>query len=206
MKIPNIIAEKIPETLEMQVAKYISTFLHPFVLGPLVFLYFSLHDTDNVWFGWMVWFITFIANNVITGVYLTRMKRIGMTSSIDVPERLLRQKPYIISIFGYIFASILLYIIEAPIIVVAMMLIYAVNSAIATMINQWWKISIHGMAVSGTMVPFIYLYGGYWWFALALFPAMVFSRTRLKAHTTSQVIAGITLAFILTWIQLELWI
>ena len=206
MKFSEILAEKLPETLEKNVAKFISTVLHPFILGPLAFLYFSISGTENIWFGWLVWIITFLATNVVTGIYLTRMKRNGLTESIDVPERVRRQKPFIMGIFGYLIAAAILHFIGAPVIVVAMMTIYAINSAIATAINYWWKISIHGMAVAGTLVPFIFLYGGYWWWALLLFPAMIFSRTRLKAHTPAQVITGITLAFILTWIQLELWI
>lgn len=206
MKISDILADKLPDTFERNAAKFISTVLHPFIIGPLAFLYFSITRTESIWFGWLVWIITFLATNVVTGVYLTYMKRSGITDSIDVPERIQRQKPFTLGIFGYLIATAILYAIGAPRIVVAMMAIFAINSAIATIINYWWKISIHGMAVAGTLVPFIFLYGSYWWWAVLLFPAMIFSRTRLKAHTPAQVTAGITLAFILTWIQLELWI
>ncbi len=194
------------EKQEYVIAKYISRILQPVILAPVSFLYFSFARTSDLWFGTLVWIITFIATNVVMLLYLESMKRDGLTASIDVPERIRRQKPFIVGIIGYLIASALLYLIGAPLIVVAIMTIYAVNTFIATIITSWWKISIHGMSVSGTLVPFIFLFGGYWWWAVLLFPAMIFSRTKLKAHTPAQVAAGITLAFVLTWIQLELWI
>ncbi len=187
-------------------ARLISVILHPFLVGPVVFLHFSFAGTENPAFGWLVWSITFIATNVVIGTYVALMKRRGITTSVDVPERLLRRKPFAIGAAGYAVATLVLYLIEAPVTVVVLMSIYAVNTIIATVINHWWKISIHGMAISGVLVPFLYLYGGSWWWLFMLFPLMIYSRTKLKAHTPAQAISGIALAFILTWLQLELWI
>ncbi|MBS1271495.1 MAG: hypothetical protein MAGBODY4_00627 [Candidatus Marinimicrobia bacterium] len=187
-------------------AKLISSLFHPFLVGPLAFLHFSLAYTDELWFGWVVWGITFIATNLVIGTFVFLMKRRGLTTSVDVPERMLRRKPFIIGTIGYVIATIILYAIGAPRIVWALMAIYAVNTAIATFISHWWKISIHGMSIGGTLVPFLYLYGGLWWFGLLVFPAMIYSRVKLKAHSVGQAVAGITLAFILTWIELALWL
>lgn len=188
------------------IAKLISTLFHPFLVGPLAFLHFSLAKTENIWFGWLVWGVTFLATNVVIGTYVFLMKRRGLTTSVDVPERMLRRKPFVIGTIGYIIATGILYLINAPLVVVALMGIYAVNTAIATIISHWWKISIHGMSIGGTLVPFLFLYGGIWWLATLVLPAMVYSRVRLKAHSTAQAIAGIALAFVLTWIELELWL
>lgn len=186
-------------------ARYISIILHPFLIGPIVFLYFSLTGTENLLFGWLVWFITFLATNVVIGAYVGLMKHRGVTTSVDVPERALRFRPFLVGSLGYVLAAIGLYLISAPEIVTILMSIYAVNTIIATMINNWWKISIHGMAIAGVIVPFLYLYGRGWWWLVLLFPAMAYSRIKLKAHTPSQVISGISLAFVLTWLQLEFW-
>lgn len=188
------------------VARLISSIFHPFLVGPLAFLHFSLAYAERLWFGWTVWGITFIATNVVIGSYVFFMKRRGLTTSVDVPERMLRRKPFIIGTIGYVIATGVLVVIGAPRIVWALMAIYAVNTAIATFISHWWKISIHGMSIGGTIVPFLYLYGGGWWWTLLIFPAMVYSRVKLKAHSRGQAIAGIVLAFILTWIELELWL
>jgi len=187
-------------------AKVISVILHPFIVGPVVFMHFSFAGTENPAFGWLVWCITFIATNVVIGSYVGLMKRRGITESVDVPERLLRRKPFAIGAAGYAAATILLSLIDAPVTVVVLMSIYAVNTVIATVINHWWKISIHGMAIAGVIVPFLYLYGGSWWWLLVLFPFMIYSRTKLKAHTPAQAISGVVLAFILTWLQLKFWI
>ncbi len=189
-----------------EVAELISRVLHPFILGPLVFFYFSLALTDSLRFGLLVWFITFLATNVSIGLYVFGMKRRGRTTSIDVPERMLRRAPFRVGIAGYAVAAVILYFIDAPVVVTALMAAYAINTSIAMVINHWWKISIHGMGLGGTLVPFLYLYGGIWWLCTLLFPAMIYSRVKLEAHTTAQAISGITLAFILTWIQLAIWI
>lgn len=190
---------------EQSVARFISVILHPFLIGPVVFLYFSLAGTDRLAFGWLVWFITFLATNVVIGVYVGLMKREGITRSVDVPERALRLRPFLVGSLGYVLAAIVLYLIHAPVVVTALMSIYAVNTIIATVINNWWKISIHGMAVAGVIVPFLYLHGGAWWWLALLFPAMAYSRVKLKAHSPAQVISGMSLAFVLTWLQLEFW-
>jgi len=191
---------------EHKFARFISVVLHPFLIGPVVFLYFSLSETDDPAFGWLVWFITFLATNVVIGSYVGLMKKRGITDSVDVPDRILRRKPFTVGSLGYLAATVVLWMIQAPIVVVALMAIYAVNTMIATVINHWWKISIHGMAISGVIVPFLYLYGGIWWFLITLFPLMIYSRVKLKAHSPAQAISGIALAFVLTWIQLEFWI
>lgn len=191
---------------DLRLARIISTVFHPFLIAPLVFLYLSMEHTDTLRFGWEVWFITFIATNVVIGVYVGSMKRRGHTSSIDVPERLKRRRPFAIGVLGYIGATIALILIHAPVIIIALMAAYAVNTTIATIINQWWKISIHGMSLGGSVVPFLFLYGGYWWSLILVFPLMIYSRVKLRAHTLAQVVAGIAMAFLFTWIQLYIWL
>lgn len=203
---PDTYASSLASREDLRFAKIISSVLHPFIVGPLAFLYFSLTETASLWFGWGVWIITFIATDVVIGSYVTIMKQQGRTRSIDVPERVERTKPFVIGVAGYVIATGILWAIGAPTIVVALMAIYAVNTAIATAINHWWKISIHGMSIGGTLVPLLFLYGGFWWLLVLCFPLMIYSRTKLRAHTLAQATAGIALAFVLTWVQLYFWL
>lgn len=202
----DITSGRLGEQSSAETAKLISRVLHPFVLGPVVFLYFSLTFTNSLGFGLLVWFITFLATNVSIGLYVYSMKHRGRTTSIDVPDRILRRAPFRVGIAGYALATLVLYFIDAPVVVIALMGVYTINTSIAMVINHWWKISIHGMGLGGTLVPLLYLYGGLWWFCTLLFPVMIYSRVKLKAHTPAQAISGITLAFVLTWIQFAIWI
>ncbi len=203
---PDTLSSTVTEQEDLRFAKLISVVLHPFIVGPLAFLYFSITQTQSLWFGSGVWLITFVATDVVIGVYVSLMKHRGQTRSIDVPERIQRNKPFIIGVFGYVIATGILWLIGAPIVVVALMSIYAVNTAIATIINLRWKISIHGMSIGGSLVPFLFLFGGFWWLLVLCFPLMIYSRVKLRAHTLAQATAGIALAFVLTWIQLYLWL
>ncbi|MCF7805362.1 MAG: hypothetical protein K9N46_09350 [Candidatus Marinimicrobia bacterium] len=206
MEVGELVAEQTSGEKNLGMPRLISNLFHPFLVGPAAFLYFSLAYTDRIAFGMLVWFITFLATNVVIGLYVFFMKRRGETVSVDVPERGMRRKPFMVGTVGYVVASVVLLAIGAPRIVWALMAIYAVNTAIATFISHWWKISIHGMSVGGTIVPFLYLYGGLWWLATLVLPAMVYSRVKLKAHSVSQAVMGIVLAFVLTWIELKLWL
>jgi len=206
VKVSELVTEKTSDDDNRALARIISQIFHPFLVGPVAFLYFSLAYTESNSFGMLIWFITFLATNVVIGSYVLLMKKRGQTTSVDVPERMLRRKPFLVGTVGYVIATIVLYSIGAPKIVTALMGVYAVNTAIATFISHWWKISIHGMSIGGTLVPFLYLYGGIWWLATLLLPAMVYSRVKLNAHTPAQAVAGVALAFVLTWIELQLYL
>ena len=97
---------------------------------------------------------------------------------------------------------IILNYLNAPPLVKGLMFCYAVNTGVTWGITKYWKISIHMIGLGGPLVA-IYISGFY---DIALFTIIVIlvyiSRLVLKAHTHNQLIAGITLAIFLAYLEL----
>ncbi len=126
------------------------------------------------------------------------MKKLGLTSSLDIPEREKRIAPFLISIIIYLLALLILWQMKAPGVVLILMWAYAFNTSVATIITRHWKISIHGMALGGPIAALGIVVSPVYFWAILLFFPMLYSRVTLKAHTIAQVVVGFTLGFILT--------
>lgn len=73
-------------------------------------------------------------------------------------------------------------------------------------ITQFWKISIHASGISGPATFLTHQLGvGMIPFALLILP-ISWARIKLKAHDIYQVMAGILVAIVLTYVQLELYL
>jgi len=57
-------------------------------------------------------------------------------------------------------------------------------------VTVFWKMSFHTGVAAGTVAVLITVYGPWAWLAVPLVPLIGWSRVRLAAHTTAQVIAG----------------
>jgi len=185
------------------IARPISTILHPLIVAPVTFIILLRHCNNLnrpqalLFFG-----LILIAIVIIPLLSVVRLKKRGQTASLDVPERANRINPFLISVLGYLGIWVALKLTGAPAEISAMMLIYTVNTAIATVITHFWKISVHGMALGGPIAALGFLVSlQFYWFLLAA-PLMIYSRVKLKAHTVAQVVVGFLLGFLLTTIQL----
>ena len=87
---------------------------------------------------------------------------------------------------------------------ITIMLIYTINTGVATLITRYWKISVHGLSFGIPIATFGMLLSKKYFYLSSLLPLLVYSRVKLKAHTISQVIAGFTLGLILTVLQIKI--
>lgn len=185
------------------IAQLISTIMHPLIVAPVAFVILLRHcgnlnpSQSLLFFG-----LILVAIVIVPLLSVVRLKRRGKTASLDVPERANRINPFLISVLGYLGIWIALKLTGAPAEISAMMLIYTVNTAIATVITHFWKVSVHGMALGGPIAALGFLVSPqFYWFLLAA-PLMIYSRVKLKAHTVAQVVVGFLLGLLLTTIQL----
>lgn len=126
-----------------------------------------------------------------------------MNTDLDITDRTKRTMPLILAICSYLLGFFVLLWFGAPAIVSALMLIYGTNTLIILIINFYWKISIHAMGIAGPTAAFIFTFGVVGAIIGLVIPLVIWSRTKLKKHTFSQVIAGSVLGLLLTWIQLS---
>ncbi|MDR2962880.1 MAG: phosphatase PAP2 family protein [Bacteroidales bacterium] len=143
---------------------------------------------------------TFTALVPFLGIVI--LKQRGAISSILLPERTERTKPYIITIVCYAAAIAFLYYAHTPPLVVNMMLGSVIAVLCCGVVNFRWKISAH-LCGMGSLTAMIALFA---WrnehFVLLPLVAMVLlslcvaiSRIVLKAHTAMQTVAGFAMGF-----------
>jgi membrane-associated phospholipid phosphatase len=135
-------------------------------------------------------------------IYL--MYKTGKIGDLDVTDRSQRKAPFILSILVYALGTIIMFALNAPAIVSALMFGYTTNTLVLFLISLHWKISVHAVGVSGPFTCLIYFLGWLYSPLLLLIIPIGWSRIELKAHTLAQVVVGFLLSIALTWIQLVL--
>jgi membrane-associated phospholipid phosphatase len=142
-------------------------------------------------FGFSALIILFLA-------FINRGKIVDLDASVK-EERTI---PFLISVGFYTAGLILLIIFKVHIISIAFWFCYISNTLVTILVNKHWKISAHSMAAAGTLAAATYVFGP----IALIFTVVVFlvgwSRIQLKVHNFAQVIAGILLAFLSTYIQM----
>lgn len=115
-----------------------------------------------------------------------------------------RTLPFAIAVLFYIAGLVILLKYDVHIISTAFWFCYISNTVLTIFINRMWKISAHTMGAAGPLAALTFVIG---------IPAMLFTflvvfigwaRIKLKCHSTAQVIAGVLVAFISTYVQIYL--
>jgi membrane-associated phospholipid phosphatase len=125
---------------------------------------------------------------------------------IDMPHKEDRLYPLLWILLSYLLGVIILFIISAPPVITVLMFCYFSNTLVVLLISMFWKISIHAVGVAGPVAFLIYVFGYPGLIFLLLIPLIMWSRLYLKRHTLSQVTAGSVLGFLLTTVQIYLFL
>ena len=135
-------------------------------------------------------------------IYLMfRMKKVG---DLDVTDRSERKAPFMVSILVYTLGTVIMFALNAPPIVSALMFCYTTNTLVTFLISLHWKISVHAVGVAGPFTVLVYFFGWLYSPLLLLIIPIGWSRIELNAHTLAQVVVGFLLSIVITWAQLVL--
>ena len=135
-------------------------------------------------------------------IYLMfRMKKVG---DLDVTDRSERKAPFMVSILVYTLGTVIMFALNAPSIVSALMFCYTTNTLVTFLISLHWKISVHAVGVAGPLTVLVYFFGWLYSPLLLLIIPIGWSRIELNAHTLAQVVVGFLLSIVITWAQLVL--
>ncbi len=127
----------------------------------------------------------------------------GIIPDYYASERETRTIPFFGAALSYLLGALILSSLAAPVIIVALMLCYGVNTFVMMLINLKWKISIHASGVTGPATFLFYTFG---MIAIPFFLLVLpvgWARLRLRAHTPAQILAGALLTIAITWFQLK---
>ena len=127
----------------------------------------------------------------------------GIIPDYYASERETRTIPFFAAALSYLLGALVLSSLAAPVIIVALMLCYGVNTFVMMLINLKWKISIHASGITGPATFLFYTFG---MIAIPFFLLVLpvgWARLRLRAHTPAQILAGALLTIAITWFQLK---
>jgi membrane-associated phospholipid phosphatase len=178
----------------MLLAKVISGFGAPMILAFPAFI--ALLVATNPPSLPLLLLVAFLFGSVFPILVIYLMYRMNKVGDLDVTDRSERKTPFMVSILVYALGTVIMFALNAPPIVSALMFCYTTNTLVTFLISLHWKISVHAVGVAGPFTCLVYFFG--------LIIPIGWSRVELKAHTLAQVVAGFLLSIAITWVQLVL--
>lgn len=187
-----------------KLARIISTIFVPPTFTIIIFILFAfILETESLktvitilvafLFGFNAQIILFVV-----------LRRRGKIVDLDASVKEERTAPFLISVGFYLIGMVILLIFNVNIISIAFWFCYISNTSVTILINKHWKISAHAMGAAGPLAVLSYVFGP----IALLFAIIVFlvgwSRIQLKVHNFAQVMAGVLLAFVSTYLQIYL--
>jgi membrane-associated phospholipid phosphatase len=185
-----------------KIARIISTLFVPPSFTIIVFTIFALTletETLKTVVTILVAFLLGFTAPIILFVVLRKRRKIV---DLDATVKEERTTPFLISVGFYLIGLVILIFFNVSIISIAFWFCYISNTLVTILINKHWKISAHAMGAAGPLAAVTYTFGP----IALLFSVIVFlvgwSRIQLKVHTLPQVLAGVLLAFVSTYLQM----
>lgn len=178
------------------IARRISQILHPVPLGIvsifIVGVLGSANRIQGLWWALVCALIHVVPPTIFFNIRLHQ----GAYSDDDISIRSQRNELYLFGMLNVTIGTLILWLLNAPSPLLAMLVSVAVMNLISFFINLFWKISIHSASIgSCATLASIYLpaLGGICWVAAVV---LGWARLRTRNHTLMQVIAGISLAVV----------
>ncbi len=188
--------------MEQKIANLISWVLHPMLMPTYALLLIFSHD------AFFVLILPERLKLILTGlivantlflplIFIWMMKRRGVISSYQLPERGERTYPFAITALFYFTTWYLMNNLGLPVVYYLFVLGGAALIVIAASINLFWKISIHAMGIGGLTGGFIGLNYQLLVDSTLLILVLIFlsglvgfARLKLNTHNQAQVYVG----------------
>jgi membrane-associated phospholipid phosphatase len=116
--------------------------------------------------------------------------RRGRLSDRHIGVREQRTKPLALGLVSVLIGLALLALLGAPRELVVLVVASFIGGFVATVVNHFWKLSVHASVASGSMVVLVLVFGPVLLATAVVVAAVGWSRVRLGDHTTGQVVAG----------------
>jgi len=176
--------------MKEKMGRIISNILNPFLVCTVMCIILAIEATNHIADA-IKWIAITVAVSVVpvfaVVIYLVRRKKLD---SIFINPR---EKRTIIYLLASVLAGVgcfILYYLDAPELMLASFLAGLVAVVIFTVINLYWKISLHTAFMSGSSTILTIVYGIPGALTILLLILLGWSRMQLKLHTLSQVVVG----------------
>jgi membrane-associated phospholipid phosphatase len=130
--------------------------------------------------------------------------RQGRLSDRHIGRREQRTKPLAVGLGLVLVGLGLLLALGAPRELVALVVAHFLGGLVATVVNHFWKLSVHAAVAAGTMAVLALAFGPVLLVTAVIVVAVGWSRVRLRDHTTLQVVAGTIVGLVTTGVAFGL--
>jgi membrane-associated phospholipid phosphatase len=201
-------------------ANFLSYFLNPLVLPPIGFALILWHFGASGVEIALIAGVALVFFCLVPLAYVVRMIRRGEARTLEVREQHSRLKPFLVGIVSYAVGIVVMATTgtTAVPLLVALALLYPINTALLVLINLRWKISIHMTSLAGFVSILLFVAMTVWRSLppgtelvltvvtvaplLALLPLLMWARIRVKAHSLGQVVAGTVFGLLVPVVEL----
>jgi membrane-associated phospholipid phosphatase len=179
-------------------ARILSTIFNPFLTALALFVilaHIGPHDIDEFW---RLLLISTFFTSIGPMLYIFWLYASDRISDLDMSIRRERVAALSAFVLFYLIGTVVLWLVKAPIVMVAAMAGYAFSTLIVQYITRFWKISTHALGITAPLVALTMLFGRQPLPFMVLVPMVGWARVFLKAHTFMQVVGGCSLAIFST--------
>ncbi len=186
--------------------RFVSYLFIPPLMNFMIFFYVAVKIEPNETKQIISVLISFLFGLLIPVVYFVIMRKKGRIDDDDANIRQQRKNPYLFGILLTIIAIALSSFLHLKIEIIALWVVYFINSLLLLIINKFWKISAHAMGVAIPMGITIFYSK---MFTMILFIILIltgWSRIKLKVHTITQVVLGGILGFLVSGLIFQIFL
>jgi len=181
-----------------RIADLISNTLNPFLVSLIIIVLLSFESASGISDA-LKWSLILAAISILpvfsAVVYLLRK---GRLNGIFTAVRRQRTAIYVLSGVCAAVGYVILLISKAPMMLRAAFATGLSGVVAFTVINLWWKISLHTALVTALVTVMVILYGWIATAGLVLVLLIAWARLALKQHSLAQAVAGAVLAALIT--------
>lgn len=179
-------------------AKVISEVTNPLLVALPTFLIVALATAPDVLHALLWWGIAVLGISLAPLLFIWQGVRRGRYADHHVSKREQRRVPLLFGLACMLLAFVLLLFLHASSSLIATVTATLIAVAVAAVITQYWKISLHLVGIAGAMTVCCLLWGSLCLFLSPLVLLVGWARWRLHAHTLLQALAGTILAVSVT--------
>jgi len=162
-------------------ARILSYLLDGSVLVLPIFLTACFYGQKDIRAGAISFIISIFFASLLPYSFIVFLYKKGVIDDLHMPKRKDRMLPIIVSLSSLIAGYACLEIIDSPVMVKNIFILYIFNLTVMGLVTLWWKISFHASYVTLFSVIFIYVYGIAALPVLVLVPAVAWARGALSA-------------------------
>lgn len=175
---------------ENRFARLLTEIFAPAVLASVLPFVIAVHATGEPVKGLAWGLLASLFSAILPYSLIWYGVRKGRLSDRHIGRREQRTKPLAVGLGLVLVGLALLIGLGAPRELVALVVAHFLGGLVATVVNHFWKLSVHAAVAAGTTAVLTLVFGPALLVTVLVVAAVGWSRVELRDHTTAQVVAG----------------